>query len=107
MPFINVKTSCPIANDQELRLKAAFGRAIGLIPGKSEESLMLSFSDSCRMWFGGSQEGPIAMVETAIYGSAAPEDFQRFGQEAARILREELGAAHTYVKLQQTTDWAW
>ena len=43
---------------QETALKAELGRAISLIPGKSESSLMIQFSDCCRLWFGGENEGP-------------------------------------------------
>ncbi len=107
MPFMNVKASCPISEDQEVRLKAALGEAISLIPGKSESHLMLSFTENCRIWFAGSRNGPIVMAETAIFGETTPEDFQRFGQEAVKILKRELGAAQVYVNLHQTKDWAW
>ena len=36
MPFIDVKVSCPLERAQELSLKAELGKAIALIPGKSE-----------------------------------------------------------------------
>lgn len=46
MPFIKVKTSCPITKEQESELKARLGKAIELIPGKSEAYLLLEFEDS-------------------------------------------------------------
>ena len=45
MPFIKVKTSCPITNEQEVRIKSLMGKAIELVPGKSEEYLLLEFED--------------------------------------------------------------
>ena len=41
MPFIDVKASCGITAEQELRLKEGLGEAITRIPGKSEDRLML------------------------------------------------------------------
>ena len=32
MPFIKVKTSCPVSPEQESELKAGMGKAIGLLP---------------------------------------------------------------------------
>lgn len=39
MPFIKVKTSCPISKEQEITLKRRMGKAIELVPGKSEEAI--------------------------------------------------------------------
>ena len=98
MPFIDVKASCPISQEQEAELKAGLGKAVALIPGKDESRLMLRFTGDCHMWYAGSQEGPIVMAEAAIYG--------RTTQEAVSLFREVLGAEHVYFKMEQTTDWA-
>ncbi len=58
MPFIDVKASCEITSEQELRLKEALGEAIARIPGKSESRLMLCFQDNMRMWYAGKDDGP-------------------------------------------------
>ena len=107
MPFIDVKASCDISEEQELRLKSGLGRAISLIPGKNEGALMLRFTGGCNMWFAGRQEGPIVMADAAIYGHTSDDAVSAFGQEAVSLFREVLGAQHVYVKLDQTTDWAW
>lgn len=107
MPFIDVKASCPITEEQEVRLKSELGRAVALLPGKSEESLMLRFTGGCRMWFAGAQDGPIAMVDASIYGSAPPQAASAFGARAVELVKAALGARTVYFKLTQTTDWAW
>lgn len=107
MPFIDVKASCEITGEQEQRLKTGLGEAISLIPGKSEGSLMLRFTGECRMWFGGEQDGPIVMADMAIYGTAAPGSFSAFGDRAVSLIKEVLGAKQVYIRLAQTTDWAW
>ena len=57
MPFIDVKLSCSLTKVQETALKAELGRAISLIPGKSESSLMIQFSDCSA----GRMRGPLLL----------------------------------------------
>ena len=59
MPFIKAKVSCQISEEQEIELKAGIGKAIELVPGKSEESLLLEFEDNCRLWLRGRNEESI------------------------------------------------
>jgi hypothetical protein len=41
MPYINTKLSTSLSKEKETALKEQFGKAIALIPGKSESWLML------------------------------------------------------------------
>lgn len=107
MPFIDVRANCPITGEQETKLKTELGKAIALIPGKSESSLMVQLAGGAKMWFGGSEEGPIVMANVSIYGTAPESAFQAFGEEAVKLFREILGAKHVYVKFEETTNWAW
>lgn len=107
MPFVDVRTSCAVTAEQETRLKAGLGEAISLIPGKSESALMVQIAGESRMWFGGSEEGPIVMANVAIYGTAPAGAFQKFGEAAVSLFQEVLGAKHVYVKFEETTNWAW
>ena len=63
MPFIELKTSVSISKEKEAELKSAFGEAIAIIPGKSEQWLMLNFCDEQRMWFKGSDLSLIHISE--------------------------------------------
>ena len=51
MPFIISRTSRSISREQEQQLKTRLGKAIELVPGKSEQYLMLGFEDNCRFCF--------------------------------------------------------
>ena len=107
MPFIDVKASCEITRDQEERIKAGLGQAIALIPGKNESHLMLQLTDCCRMWHAGKQDGPNAgHYNRAILGETDKASFQQFGAAAVSLFQQELGAKHVYLKLHQTSDWA-
>ena len=101
MPFIDVRSSGPITPETERSLKETLGEKIALIPGKSESSLMLQFSDNCRLWFGGEQEGPIVFANVMLYGSAAPEYYAKFKAAVIPVLEKELGAKNVYLKFEE------
>lgn len=106
MPFIDVKASCEINADQELRLKTGLGEAITKIPGKNESRLMLCFQGNQHMWYAGKADGPTVMIHTAIYGATTPEAIEDFGRAAIGLMREVLGAENIYLRMSQGTDWA-
>lgn len=106
MPFIDVKASCGITAEQELRLKEGLGEAIRRIPGKDESRLMISFQGDQRMWYAGGNGGVTVMVQTAIYGTTTPEAIEDFGQAAVGLMRRELGADNVYLRMSQGADWA-
>ena len=51
MPFIETKTTVKLTNQMEEKLKEAYGKDIEIIPGKSENWLMLNFVGGCHMAF--------------------------------------------------------
>lgn len=107
MPFLKVKTSCPITEEQELRLKTELGRAIGLVPGKSEEYLLLEFEDNCRLWLRGEREEPIAYIEAAIFGNEAHGGYDAFTAAVTRIFAETLAISPSRIYLKFDDIIAW
>lgn len=107
MPFLDVRASCPIAPEQEEALKTQLGKAISLLPGKSEGSLMMQFTDNCRLWFGGRQEGPIVFVNAMLYGSATKEACKRFSDAVIPQMEQVLGAKTVYLKFEEVANWFW
>ena len=49
MPFIDCKVNIDVSKQQELELKDEFGKAISLIPGKSENWLMVNIEPKCSL----------------------------------------------------------
>ena len=107
MPYINTKTTASISKDQELALKEAFGKAIELIPGKSEAWLMLEFSDNCRMAFKGTQSPDIAMLEVAILGKAKRADYDKLTERLCSDVNSILGVPtdRIYIKYSEHDCW--
>ena len=108
MPFINTKTNVSISADKRAVLEKKLGKAIELIPGKSETWLMLSFETDTAMSFQGS-EAPVAMVEVKIFGSTTKEAYAAMTKETTKILVEELNipADRIYVKYEECYLWGW
>lgn len=107
MPYISTKVSVSISPEKEQSLKTKFGKAISILPGKSEHWLMLSFEDNCRLYFQGDNSQPTAFVEVKIYGKANADAYNRLTEEISSILGEELSIppARIYVKYEETPYW--
>ena len=109
MPFINTKVNVEISEEKETVLKEKFGRAISLLPGKTENWLMLGFEDNCRLYFRGNKDEPAAFVEVKVYGAANRTAFEKLTAEITRILAGELSIApdHIYVKYEACEHWGY
>ena len=109
MPYISTKTNREIPKEKEKILKQKLGKAIELIPGKSEEWLMLSFEDQCTLYFKGKETEPIAFVEVKLFGSSSAQAYQSLTQEITHILKEELDIApdHIFIRYDETKYWGW
>lgn len=107
MPFIDVRTSGTLSAEQETAVKAELGKAISLIPGKTESGLMIQLTDGCHMWFGGEQQGTIAFVNVMLYGSASAESYKKFSDSVIPMLEDKLGADKVYLKFEEVSNWFW
>ncbi len=109
MPCIQTKVNVKLSQETERSIKAKLGEAVALIPGKSENWLMLTFEDQCRIWFRGEDSAPAAFVEVKIYGKAPGTVYDKLTARITEILDEELGIAadHIYVKYEEVAHWGW
>lgn len=109
MPFIDVKTTTKITQEQEIALKTELGEAISIIPGKSETWLMLNFTDDCSMYFKGSSENDLAFIEVQIFGSASDNDYDKLTAKITDIFVNQLGLSGDciYVKYTEAEHWGW
>lgn len=107
MPFIKIKTSCPLSRKQETEIKAGIGKAIEDVPGKSEESLLLEFEDNCRIWLRGDDTEPVAYIEAAVFGNEPHFGYDAFTAEITDIFMNVLGIHpdHIYIKYEDINAW--
>ncbi len=109
MPFIDAKVSVTVNPAQEESVKQKLGKAISLIPGKSETWLMLNIQPGCRLYFQGTNSEPAAMVEVKLFGSASPAAYQKMTAEVTKILNSELNIPpnRVFVKYEEVQHWGW
>ena len=106
MPYISVKTPFKAEKPAAEKMKAEFGKAIEILPGKTERWLMVSFDSQDEMFFAGSAE-PSAIAEISIFGKAKPEYYEKLTAEVCRIISEntKIPSDRIYVKYSETDNW--
>jgi phenylpyruvate tautomerase PptA (4-oxalocrotonate tautomerase family) len=109
MPFISTKTNIEITKEKEASIKQKLGKAIELVPGKSEAWLMLSFEDKVNMYFNGQSDKPVAFVEVKLFGGASAGAYDKLTAAVTKILNEELdiSPSQIYVKYEEVKTWGW
>lgn len=109
MPFINTKTNINITDKKREELKIKFGKVIEIIPGKSENWLMLGFEDNVKMYFKGDDSQPIAFVEVKIFGSSTTEAYESLTKEITKVLNDVLNILpeNIYIKFEEVSNWGW
>lgn len=109
MPFINSKVSVAMSREKKESIKAKLGEAITIIPGKSENWLMLGFEDSYDLYFQGNQNEPTAFIEVKVYGRLAASVCDELTGVICNIFQEELGIPKNriYIKYEEVANWGW
>ncbi|MBQ7386679.1 MAG: hypothetical protein IJW03_00780, partial [Clostridia bacterium] len=107
MPYIETKTNVTLTDAQKVTLKERLAEAITLIPGKTEEWLMLGFEDGMTMSFRGDISSPCAMVEVDIFGSASVSAYDAMTEAVCDILSEvaKISPDRIYVKYRECDRW--
>ena len=109
MPMISTKTNVVISEEQELTLKSELGKAISILSGKSEQWLMLSLEDKCRLYFKGDNSKPIAYVEVKVFGKIDYSQSNKLTAKICEIFGEVLNidASNVYIKYEEVEMWGW
>lgn len=109
MPYIHTTTTAKLTDAKKDTLAKRFGKAISVIPGKTEAHLMLGFQDETPMYFAGENDKPMAFIEVKILGTSTKEHFSNLTAEICTILGEELGISGdcVYVEYVEATHWGW
>ncbi len=105
MPFINTKTNVSVPKEKEIAVKTRLGQAISLLPGKSEQWLMVGFEPETPLYFRGNGDQKIAFVDVSIYGSASKAACDKLTAAITAILREELDIEQVYIKYGEVEIW--
>lgn len=109
MPCIQLSVSSRLTDENKVHIKSCLGKAIEILPGKTESWLMVIFHDDADIYFKGNQEALSAFVDVSIYGNDNGRAFNDLTEAICDILNEELGikADRVYVKYSSTQHWGW
>ena len=108
MPYIAPTTNIPVSGRRKDAIKERMGKAIELIPGKTESWLMLSFRDNVHMYFKG-EDDPCAIMQVKLFGTADEEAYANLTEALTDIIREELDIDpdRIYVAYEEINTWGW
>lgn len=109
MPFINSRVSIVLEEKQREELKRKLGKVIAVIPGKSEEWLMIELADRCDLSFQGNRKEPAAFVEVKVFGKIPEECLDKLTKEICSIYETDLkiDPKRVYVKYEEVSKWGW
>lgn len=109
MPYIETKTTVKLNDEITRALKEAYADAITLIPGKSEQWLMLGFDDGKRMAFRGDMESDCAILEVDIFGAAADSAYDALTERLCKVVSEllDISPDRIYIKYRECDRWGY
>ena len=107
MPFVIARVNVSVRLEQEQRIKSALGLAIELVPGKSEQYLMIGFEENYRFWLRGSDSQKAAYIEVSIFGNEKHCGYEALTYEITRVFYEVLGIPpeNIYIKYDDIHLW--
>lgn len=109
MPYMHVRTNVRATEEQKTALKTALGSAVTLLPGKTEQWLMVDVEDKATLFLAGRGDRPLAMVEVELFGRSAPSAYDALTAGICRILEETLSVPGdgVYVKYAEVEHWGY
>ena len=91
MPYINVNTTKKLDGGSKEAIRKKLGELISIIPGKSEDVLMIKFDDDSCIYYSGSLKDSAAYVDIKIHGSASLEQKKELIEGVFAAFKEQLG----------------
>ncbi len=107
MPFISVKTTHNLTEDQKAALKAGIGQIISDLPNKSEKVLMVDIDDGHTMFMGGEKQESCAFVDVRMYGAAPFAAKKQFTEDMFQVLDKTIGVPEdkAFLAIAQYDTW--
>ena len=108
MPYIDVKISKKITDEQKELLKSDLGKAITLIQ-KPETFLMIGICDGYDLYFAGKKLASGAYVSVSALGTIDATDSVYMTKRICKILEERfaIDPSNVYVTYTDVANWGW
>ena len=108
MPYIDVKLSKKISNDDKDVLKSKLGKAIKIMH-KPESYLMVGVCDNYDLYFAGNKLENGAFVSISVFGGVDPSCAESMTKAICDILHEQFSiyGSDVYVTYSGVENWGW
>lgn len=110
MPFIEILTNKTLRPEQHTALQHRMGELISLMPGKSEQWLMVHIEDGASLCFAGDAGKTAVMAQLRAFGAEqSAECYDALTEAVTAACTELLEAApeRVYVEYEVTSHWGW
>ena len=109
MPYINSTITVKLTDKEKETIKSKLGEIITEIPGKSEEWLMVGFSDDHTLFFRGDKKEKAAFIEIKIFGTADKKHKEAITSKVCSLFEEELHISPNsiFIVFDEIKDWGW
>ncbi|MGV3011809.1 phenylpyruvate tautomerase MIF-related protein [Streptococcus thoraltensis] len=106
MPFIMMKTSQTVTQEEEVALKTAFGQAISCVPGKSEQVLLVGIEGDYSFYLRG-EKSSVAYIEISLFDTPEHRGYASMTSLVTRAVEEILGTPKEQIYLHFHDIAAW
>lgn len=108
MPFIDVKVSKKLTEEEKEQIKSDLGRAISVMH-KPESYLMVGICDGYDLYFAGNKLANGAFVSVSVFGGVNSSDTRKMTENICGILEKRISVAgrDVYVTYAGVENWGW
>lgn len=108
MPFIDVKLSKKISQEEKELLKGDLGKAVSVMH-KPESYLMVGICDGYDLYFADNRLDNGAFVSVSVFGKVSPSDTRAMTERICAILNDRFSVAGSdvYVTYAGVENWGW
>lgn len=109
MPYINSNITLKLTEDKKEIIKKNLGEIITVIPGKTEQWLMVGFNDNYTLYFRGDKQEKAAFIEVKALGSAERKYKDKITDLICSLYEKELNIPkdNIYITFYEINDWGW
>jgi len=93
MPYICANLTRKVTSEKKEALKAEIAGILGIIPGKSEQALMVDIVDGKTIYFGGDLQENCAYVDVRLYGQVERDIKAEFTRAMFGVFHRVLDVA--------------
>ena len=107
MPYINIDLSRTITPEKKDAVRTKIGELITLLPGKTADVVIITFSDGKTMYFRGQEQENCAYVDVRLNGTCGFEIKQNFTKAMFTMFAEtlDIDSELMYLTILEYTTW--